>query len=196
MAVPSVCGTLKNGLDVSCVSPVRRYAQQIVIINKADIDEYTITAPTGAGGICAYNVAFTLKDGKTGYRIQGPENGSSFFGSYDKSTSDIGYVQYAHTVSMLMAGVSEATKCILEALDKGSYVAALQIGDIVEIYGMESGLTTGDYTYNPQEGGGGAAVTLTSRENSPEGRLPLVYKSGTLNGEIADFDAAFENEGS
>lgn len=196
MAVPSICGTLKNGLDLSCVSLIRKYAQQAVLINKADIEEYTITAPTGAGGVCAYNVAFTLKDGKTGYRLHGPDNGSSFKGVVAKSTSDLGFTQYIHTVQTLIAGVSEEVKCILEALDKGSYVIALQIGEVIEIYGMEAGLSTGDYTLDIQEGGGGVAIPLASREDAPESRLPLIYKSATLNGEIADFDAAFENAGS
>lgn len=196
MALPSTCGTLKSGLDLSCTAPVRRYFQQAVIINKADIEDYTITAPTGAGGTCAYNVAFSLKDDKTGYIIKGSENGSTFKGMYAKSLSDLGFVQYAHTVQILVAGVDEASKCILEALDKGSYVVALQIGEKVEIYGLENGLTTGDYTYDVQEGGGGTAITLTSRESSPEGKLPLIYKSATTDGEIADFDSAFANTGS
>lgn len=196
MAVPSICGTLKSGKDLSCVSPVRRYAQQAVIINKSDIEDYTITAPTGEADACAYHVEFTLKDGKTGYLIQGPESGSSFYGSFDKSISDIGFVQYAHNVQILMAGVDEATKCILDALDKGSYIIALQIGETVEIYGMENGLSTGDYTYNLQEGGGGVAMALASRETAPEGKLPLVYKSAVADGEVADFDSLFANTGS
>lgn len=196
MAVTSICGTLKAGLDISCISPVRRYFQQAVIINKADIEEYAITAPTGVADACAYHVEFTLKEGKTGYRIQGSENGSTFKGMYAKSMSELGFIQYAHTVQFLIAGVTEATKCILDALDKGSYIVALQIGETIEIYGMENGLTTGDYTYDLQEGGGGTPITLTSRETSPEGKLPLNYKSAVEGGEVADFDSEFENAGS
>lgn len=194
MAITSICGTLKAGLDLSCISPVRRYFQQAVIINKADIETFTINPPTIS--TCAYTVEFTLKDGKTGYRISGAENGSTFKGMFAKTVSDLGFTQYQHTVQLLIAGVDAATKCILDALDKGSYIVALQIGNTVEIYGIQNGLTTGDYTYDVQEGGGGAAVPLQSRDDAPEGYLPLVYESAVPGGEVADFDAEFANTGS
>lgn len=191
MAVTSICGTLKNGQDASCISPIRRYFQQAVVINKSDILSFVITAPSGALGVCAYNVTFTLKPGKAGFRFSGPEGGSTYKGFFDKSQSDLGYAQYAHSVQMLIVGVDEASKCVLDALGKGSYVVAIQVGNIVEIYGMENGLVAGDYTYDPQEGGGGAAIGLASAETAPELRLPLVYKSAIVNQEVVDFDANF-----
>lgn len=199
MAIQSICGTLKAGQDLSCITPARRYFQQAVIINKSDIDTYTITAPNGvAPDSCEYQVEFTLKDGKTGYRLMGSENGSTYRGYFDKSIAEtLGQPQYIHNVQILIAGVDRATKCILDALDKGSYVVALQFSDnTVEIYGIQNGLTTGDYTYDVQEGGGGTAIVLSSRENAPEGYLPLVYKSATPDGEVADFDSEFANTGS
>ena len=156
MAIQSLCAKIFNGLDVGCAKPVSKYYQQAVIINKSDIDNYTITLPDVEGEICDYNVTFNLKAGTTGYRIIGAEAGSSFFGSVSKTRNDLGYAQYMHNVSILVAGISEEVKCILDGLDKGSFVVALQAKDgTVEIYGMVNGLTTGDYEYNIQEGGGG-----------------------------------------
>lgn len=195
MAVTSICGTLKAGLDLSCNPPVRKYYQQAVIINKSDIATFTINPPTIS--TCAYSVEFTLKEGKTGYRISGGENGSTFKGMFAKAVNDTtGLVEYTHTAQLLIAGVDAATKCILDALDKGSYVVALQIGTTIEIFGIQNGLTTGDYTYDVQEGGGGAAIPLQSREDAPEGYLPLVYESAVPGSEVADFDAEFANTGS
>lgn len=199
MAVLPLCARLLSGQDAACVSLKRKYFQQAVIINKADIEEYTITktdfeseTPT-----CAYTVEFTLKEGTTGFRFTGPENGSSYFGRYNKTVSDLGFVQYAHEVQMLVVGADEATKCILESLDKGSFIVALQFTDgTVEIYGFENGLSTGDYTYSIQENGGGTAVILSSNETTPEGSLPLVYVSAVPGEEGADFDAAFANPAS
>lgn len=191
MATTSVCGTLKNGQDASCIAPPRRYFQQAVVINKSDILSSTITAPTGALGVCAYNVAFTLKPGKTGFLFAGSENGNVYKGFFEKSQSDLGFAQYAHNVQMLIVGAEEATKCILDSLGKGSYVVALQIDDIVEIYGMQNGVVAGDYTYDLQEGGGGAAIVLASAENSPESYLPLVYKAAAAGQEVTDFDDLF-----
>lgn len=200
MAVTSPCAELKGGQDISCTSPLRRFYQQAVIINKSDIDTTTveITAPTTGGGTptCAYNVQFSLKTGKTGYMFKGSENGSVYKGYFDKATNEtFGVPDYTHHVQILLVGVSEETKCYLDALDKGSYVVAMQFADgTVEMYGFQSGMTTEDYTYDPQEGGGGTPIILSSREISPEPRVPLVYKSQVEGGETADFDSLFAND--
>lgn len=199
MAIVSLCAKLLSGQDASCVPLKRRYYQQAVVINKSDIDEYTITrtdyesdTPT-----CAYNVAFTLKDGATGYLFQGPESGSSYFGNYAKTTSDLGFAQYAHTAQILVVGSTEDAKCVLDSLDKGSFIVALQFTDgTVEIYGMDNGLSTGDYSYDIQAGGGGSVIALSSKETSPENYLPLVYVSAVPGQESADFDSKFANTGS
>jgi len=192
MAVQSLCAKLFNNLDVSCIAPPRKFWQQAVLINKSDIDTYTETLPDAETEECNYKVTFTLKDGTTGYRILGPEGGSSFFGSYDKSRSDLGYPQYIHNVSILIAGEDEASKCILDSLDKGSFVVALQLKDgTVLIYGLINGLTTGDYSYSIQEGSGGTPIVLSSLEDAPEGNLPLVYESAVPGQETEDFDDAF-----
>jgi hypothetical protein len=199
MAVASLCAKLIGGQDAVCVPPKRKYFQQAVVINKSDIDTYEIatTDYNLPSPVCAYTVEFTLKEGKTGYRFQGPENGASYFGTYDKSRSDLGFTQYIHNANILVVGANAAAKCILDSLDKGSFVVAFQFTDgTVEIYGIENGLSTGDYTYDVQGGGGGTAIILSSIDTAPENYLPLVYKSAVPGSETEDFDAAFANTGS
>lgn len=192
MAVLNLCAKLVNGLDVSCTAPVRKYYQQAVIINKTDIASYTITGPDAELETCDYKVSFELNPGTTGYRIIGAQAGSSFFGSFDKTRSDLGYPQYIHNTSILIAGITEEIKCILDSLDKGLFVVALQLQNgTVEIYGIGNGVTTGDYTYDIQGGGGGTAIILSSLEDAPETMLPLVYESAVPGQENEDFDDAF-----
>lgn len=192
MAVQSLCAKLVNGLDVSCDAPTRKYYQQAVIINKTDIADYTITLPDAETETCDYKVAFELTPGTTGYRILGPEAGSTFYGSFDKTRSDLGYAQYIHNTGILITGVTEEVKCVLDSLDKGSFVVAMQLKDgTVEIYGIVNGLSTGDYSYNIQEGGGGTQIILSSLEDAPESNLPLVYESAVPGQESEDFDDAF-----
>lgn len=198
MAVIPLCAKLANGQEAGCVPLKKRYFQQAVIINKTSIDPDSITitktdyeqeTPT-----CAYNVQFELKAGETGYRFTGPLNGDNYLGRFDKSTSDFGFVEYSHQVQMLVVGADEDAKCILESLDKGNFVVALQFTDgTVEIYGFNNGLGTGDYTYSLQENGGAVQVILQSNENSLEGDLPYVYKSVTPGQETEDFDSLFAN---
>lgn len=195
MAIASICGTLKSGADYSCAAPLRKYAQQISIINKSDIDTVTITAPNGALGICAYKVSFTLKATKKGFHFLGSQNGSTYKGYTDVSTNEtFGTPDFKHNVQMLVAGVKEADKCILDGLIRGNYVVAMQFADgTIEIYGIQNGLSMVDGTYDIQDGGGGAVMVLASKDDSPEGYLPLVYVSAVPGQEIEDFDSDFEN---
>ena len=194
MAVIPLCARLSVGQDSACIPLKRKYFQQAVLINKADIESFTITKTNYETPpyTCAYTVAFELESGATGYRLSGPENGSSFFGRYNKTINDLGFVGYTHEVQILVAGASEDAKCILESLDKGQFVVALQFTDgTVEIYGFENGLSTGDYTYSVQENGGGSLIILTSNEATPENSLPFVYESAVPGQENEDFDDAF-----
>jgi hypothetical protein len=192
MAVASICVTLKNGQDASCIAPVRRYYQQAVVINLNDINPATLVITTPSGLLCSYNVQFALKTGKTGYRFAGSENGSTYKGYFDKSVSDLGFVQYKHNAQILVIGADEASKCVLDALGKGNYAVAFQFSDgVVEIYGIQNGLVAGDFTYDVQEGGGGTPIVLSSRDTAPEGLVPLIYKSLVVGQENEDFDSAF-----
>ena len=191
MAVTSPCGLLATGQDATCLTPIRRYYQQAVVINKTDILSYTTTVPTAEAPGCVYTASLTLKPGKTGYRFAGSENGSVYKGYFDKSTSDLGQPQYLHNVQMLVVGADEDSKCVLDSLGRGSYVVALQLGNTIEIFGLENGLVAGDYTYDLQEGGGGTPIVLSSLEVAPEGRVPFVYLSGTPGQEVEDFDDLF-----
>jgi hypothetical protein len=197
MAISSICGQIKRGFDASCLNNLtRKYYQQAVLINRSDIDNSTIVievvdngdAGTPPVSSCKHRVSFSLKAGATGYRITLPENGSSVFGSFAKTNSDFGFAQYQHIVNLAMIGVDESTKCMLNALDKGSVVVALQIGNVIEIYGLQNGLQTGDYTYDVQGGAGGSVLTLQSIETAPEQHVPYIYNS---TDPIADFDSNF-----
>lgn len=194
MAIQSLCAKLFNGLDVSCEKPVSKYFQQAQIINKSDIEDYNITLTDEVLGVCNYKTTLTLKAGAKANAIIGPDAGSSFYGAVSKSRTEIGHAQYIHNVGILMAGLSEESKCILASLDKGSFVVALQANDgTVEIYGLVNGLTTGDYEYNIQEGGGGTQIMLSSLEDAQESTLSLIYESDVEGQETEDFDAGFES---
>lgn len=198
MAVPSVCGNLRNGQDNSCSVPFKKYYQQAVIINKSDIDPESIVKTKTANteeAPCAYNVAFQLKEGATGYRFMGSEAGSSYKGMYNKTRDDLfSLPQYLHQVQILIAGVNETAKCVMESLDKGSFVVALQYKDgTVEIYGIDNGMVSADYTMDVQENGGGNLIVLNSLETAQEGDLPFVYKSTPAGTETEDFDSLFAN---
>lgn len=192
MANTAICAELDGVVDLSCIRTlVKKYFQEIVIINFNDIDR-TASVINQAGALCDYSVSMVLKAGKKGVMLKLPENGNTIRGSYAKSTSDLGFIQYLQTVQILIAGVTKEIKCILDKLDRGRYVVAAQLADgTVEIYGYENGLTTGDYTFDLVEGGGGAKIPLQSKDAEQESMLPLIYKPAVPGSENADFNEQF-----
>ena len=192
MANTAICAELDGVVDLSCIRTlVKKYFQEIVIINFNDIDR-TASVINQAGALCDYSVSMVLKAGKKGVMLKLPENGNTIRGSYAKSTSDLGFIQYLQTVQILIAGVTKEIKCILDKLDRGRYVVAAQLADgTVEIYGYENGLTTGDYTFDLVEGGGGAKIPLQSKDVEQESMLPLIYKPAVPGSENADFNEQF-----
>ena len=192
MANTAICAELTGEVDLSCIRTlVKKYFQEIVIINFNDIDR-TASVINQAGALCDYSVSMVLKAGKKGVMLKLPENGNTIRGSYAKSTSDLGFIQYLQTIQILIAGVTKEIKCILDKLDRGRYVVAAQLADgTVEIYGYENGLTTGDYTFDLVEGGGGAKIPLQSKDVEQESMLPLIYKPAVPGSENADFNEQF-----
>ncbi|CAM3233474.1 hypothetical protein [Empedobacter stercoris] len=186
----SICKKLIAGLSLGCESTInKRYAQEVVLINKDDIA--TVTKIISADTKYSHNVTFDLKASAKGFKFILPANGSGVFGSVEKSTSDLGLTQYNHIANMLIFGADETSKGVLESLDKGRMIAVLKIGDIIEVYGIDNGLSTADYTLDIQGGAGASAIQLSSGEGFEESNLPLVYTAGEGGDPLADFDAGF-----
>ena len=78
----AVCGKLTTDLDFGCPEFTRQYEQSFVILNASDIDTQTVDIDTvNEDGTttaveCRHRVEFSLKAGKTGYRISLPETTS------------------------------------------------------------------------------------------------------------------------
>jgi hypothetical protein len=185
------CEKLRQGHDTSCTNFSRRYYQQAVLINREDIENKLILTSYETITlfyVCRHRVMFNLKEGKTGYRFSALEGSAAIYGTFDKSSTD-GIPQYAHTVNILLSGVSEDVKCLLKQLDYGDYIAALQYYDgTVEIFGFEFGLSTSNYSYNPQNSDGGGVISLKSLSEAPEDEPPFVYF-----GASTDFDNNFQD---
>lgn len=193
MAVTSVCGQLNRGQDLSCPNLAKKYFQQAIVINRQDIENYQVQIDSTKN---EFYVSFNLKKGKTGYLFRGKEAGSSFFGSADKSTTEQGMIQYLHKTNLILQTADVEGKLSQHELDNGSFLVALQLtNNTVEIYGMEFGMSTADYTLDLQANGGVNTVVLQSFENSQENYLPLIYQSEVEGSENADFDSLFENKG-
>jgi hypothetical protein len=174
------CAKLFRGQDISCQSNYKKYYQQVVLVNKDDVESFVIKATISADGSVGFSdyyhrIRFSLKAGKTGYLFRGQPNGNGYYALFSKEL-DENIPQYIHTVQLPIFGAKETTKILLKTLDLAKYFAAIQYMDgTVEIYGFENGLTTDDYDFDLQNNGGGSFITLTSPESGMEDEPPYIY---------------------
>ena len=185
------CEELRSGLDLSCGGIIKNYFQQVILINRADVlNKQILTSTTSIENVydCRHKVIFNLKPNLKGFLFKLNENSSSIFGSVEKSLVQ-GIPQYLHAVSVAILGVSQSVKCVLKQLDYADYFAAVQLYDgTIEIYGFEFGLSSNNYTFDPQNNDGGALIKLSSLSDALEDELPFIY-----GGYSIDFDNLFEN---
>lgn len=195
------CFTLYKGQDSACQSWGKRYYQQLILINKDDVNTYSFESDaryTGSGippsplpydeVTYRHRINFTLKEGRRGVLFSGELNGLSYFANFSKELED-DIPQYNHFLQVPIFGATERSKYILKSLDFGDYFAAIQFNDgTVEIYGFENGISTADYTYDLQGNLGGSIIPLESRDL--EDNPPFVFYSNNPN---ADFNNLFED---
>lgn len=185
------CFTLISGLDTSCEQYRKKYEQQIVLINKSDVDSYNII--TSNEEECKHRILFNLKEGATGYRFTSIAQGTNIFGSFEKSVKE-DIAQYKHNIQVLLMGVDENVKCLIKQLDNSEYFGAVQYKDgTVEVYGFDYGLKTDNYNYDPQNSGGGSLLILSSSGDALEDDPPFIYVSATPGNENEDFDNNFSD---
>ena len=194
MANTAICAEIDGGIDLSCIRNLpKKYFQEVVIINKGDIDYTASVVGDFDAAECDYTVQMVLKAGKKGVMFKIPETSGSIFGTAAKTTADVtGLPQYLHLVQILAIGIKSEIKCLLDKLGRGKFVVAAQLADgTVEIYGWENGLSTGDYTIDMAGGGGASVVPLQSKDTEQESMLPLIYKPQTGGNANADFNEQF-----
>lgn len=181
------CVELLKGLDLSC-KEVRAgaYYQNVVLVNRADVKQVRIVSNGER-----HRIRFNLKEGRSGYLFRGNDLGRAFTASFTKSV-ERGVPQYGHNLQLPIWGIGEREKILLMELDAADFFAAIQFesGEI-EIYGFQHGLTTGNYTYAPQEGFGGALIPLSSR--SEEYTPPFIYEAA--GSEEMNYERLFQGIG-
>ena len=176
------CVSLIKGFDIGCEALFRKYYQNVVLINKDDVNQYSVTTTDDL-----HRIQFNLKDDKTGYLFNGNESVGLLTAKFSKKDLK-GVPYYSHSVDIVVVGTSENTKTLLKQLDNSNYFAAIQFrnGD-VEIYGFENGLFSGNYEYAPQSSLGGSVIGLNSKYDEYD--PPYLYNSADPNQDFNDLFA-------
>lgn len=190
-----VCDKLRNGLDLRCIPIAKKYYQKIVLINRADVElKRIVTSYTDINGdyFCANRVYFKLFENLKGFSFKINENSFSIFANFEKTEVE-NTAQYNHSVNVVIAGVTEDIKCLLQQIDKGDYFGVAQFYDgTIEVFGFEYGLKSAGYNFDPHNSSGGIVIKLSSNTDALEDFPPFIYKN--QNGtETEDFDNDFED---
>lgn len=182
-----------KGLDVSCLESFdNKYYQRLVLVNKADVNQYQIYSNDSFN-----RITFNLKPGKTGYLVKSNEAGSIIRAGFAKGKSN-GVITYNHKVEIPVLGVDENVKTFLKQIDFSRYFAVLMFhtGE-VEVFGFNYGMTTEDYDFSSQNEISGIPIPMQSRY--PEYEPPYVYRPASsddldyLPQVVEDFKNLFSN---
>jgi hypothetical protein len=175
----SVCIDLMKGFDLECEgAKFRKYFQNVVLINRRDVKDFSINSSS-----ILNSILFNLSATKTGYLFRTSENGGIINADFSKSEKN-GIVTYEHKIEIAVTGINENSKTMLKQLDMANFFGAIQFKDgTIEIHGFDYGLKTANYTYTPQ-GLGGAVISLVSKYSEYD--PPYVYA-----GNDEDFDNLF-----
>lgn len=183
------CIELNSGLDITCLIAGKFYYQNVILINKKDVDDVQIDIDGGN------RINFTLKVGACGFLFASNQNRRLINAKFTKAQAN-NIVFYDHELQVPIVGTSEEIKLLLRELDEGEFFGAVQhVNGDVEIYGFEYGLKTNAWNYEAQSALGGSIINLSSEvseEFPPLNYLPKPDLGKTSKEQaIENFDNLF-----
>ena len=187
-------GNLTADILFDCAnSPVGGIEQNVVLINKDDIDT-TATTTDATNRILLTNLQ--LKPGKTGHLLTGVKqaNGKAWELVKKENAPD----KFKHTFSGVIFNPSALNKQQADSLSKGAkYVAVVEQvwkgtdgDDAFEVLGLSSGLEVMTMTNNSRENDNMIMFELTSADGFEETTMPRTL----LDGDYAATKTAFTNK--
>jgi hypothetical protein len=188
-------GNLTADIIFDCANaPVGGIEQNVVLINKDDIDVTSITvSPTNDMVV----QSLSLKPGKTGYKLTGVKqsNGKAWELVKKENAPD----KFKHTFSGVIFNPSAVNKQQAASLAKGAkYIAVVEqvwkgadSKDAFEILGLVSGLEISTMTNSSRENDNMIMFELTSADGFEESAMPKTYLDGDYETTKTTFEAKF-----
>lgn len=192
-------GNITADILYDCVNePVGGIEQNVVIINKDDID---VVATTIDATNRTLVTNLQLLPGKTGYMLTGVKqaHGKSWELVKKENTND----KYKHTFSGIIFNPSAANKMQADNLSKGSkYVIVVEqvwkgtdSKEAFEVLGLSSGLELMTMVNNSKENDNIIQFTLASADGFEEPTMPKTYlDGGSTTGTYAVTKATFDTK--
>ena len=172
-------GQLTDDINFDCENaPIAGIEQNIILINKDDID---VSATTVAAGNRLLVDNIQLKAGKTGYLLKGVKqsNGKAWELVKKENAPD----KFKHTFSGVIFNPSLANKTQADNLSKGGkYVVVIEQvwkgganADAFEVLGYHSGLELTTMTNSSKENDNMIMFELASADGFEETTMPKTY---------------------
>ncbi|MES2484843.1 MAG: hypothetical protein V4581_02695 [Bacteroidota bacterium] len=192
--MPDCTGNLTADIIFDCINaPMGGIEQNVVLINKADID-VAATTVDATNRILVTNLQ--LKPGKTGYLLTGikQSNGKAWELVKKENAPD----KFKHTFSGVIFNPTAINKQQADSLAKGAkYVAVVEqvwkgaaSADAFEILGFSSGLEITTMTNSSRENDNMIMFELSSADGFEETTMPKTF----LDGDYAATKTAFTNK--
>ena len=169
--------------------PVAGIKQKVVLINKSDILEVVKDNDPSTG---KHRATITLKEGKTGYFITGPEGSKIFTAGYTPNVADDQPTDFTQTVAVRVLNHGEKANILMNSLSQSGNVVAIVSKEqgYYEIYGLDAGLKLTEGGSNSNENKGALSITLASKGIDTEPKTPYIY----FDTDEATTEANFENK--
>lgn len=188
-------GLLTADITFDCANtPIGGIEQNIVLINKDDIDTIATTHDE-SNRLLVTNLQ--LKAGKIGYKLTGVKqaNGKAWELVKKENAPD----KFKHTFSGVIFNPSLANKAQADSLSQGAkYVVVVEQvwkgagnADAFEILGLKSGLEISTMTNNSKENDNMIVFELTSVDGFEEPTMPKTLLETDYDTTKTVFDAAF-----
>lgn len=182
-AMADLCGGITIGAEYDCETPiVAGVNQRLILLNKADYDEATVTESSTTPGLIT-NIVLKA-GGVKGYAFEGIRKSLNPQTAFVPAAVSVGY---DHQVEFLIFDISQAQKNNIEKLATGQGVVAIiqntnsegNKDSVFEVFGRETGLIlqAGPMRINGDlETNGAYTINLkTSDDFGKEPHLPASY---------------------
>ena len=188
------CGDIVSNIAFDCNDKsVLGTVQNFILLNYDDIDRARSTVDRTAS---THKVtSLKLKDGKTGYLIQGSPAKKHQGWNSKININDDELDDYTHGINMRVYGMTESTLAWLNNVGKGANLVAVfenkAVGalgvDKYTVVGWDAGLKISEMNLGSIENQSSTPIVLNSRYDM-EGHVPMKY----LDTDVATSDTAFQ----
>lgn len=178
-----ICAKIADDLIYDCDNKSVGGVEQVIkLINRCDInpEDWTKTSPSGS---CDHSISYDGADPSEleAVQAQGIPGKRLLNASFTPSDEDFG-MYFTHSIDIFAQGLNKTTLCNIKNFANGAEVVAIveqkNKGENGEsaflVYGFDSGLRMGDFTYDANENNGSFTIPLESKEGDLEPNPPYI----------------------